>query len=532
MDFSIPDWVEHGEKTTRGLDLVGLRNPVQNIVVELLNGVTTITPSVRYLSIRAMTARAYVKAQLPDNSTLFREFSAKLEAAVAIGNLLVDPRITGVLGSTKAALIISEAPAEIELERLVEQLAINIYTGPSEQLDISYLDATAVPGLTSEIGLELTEELIGHCATTDFGKRILAGDVSGRIPFGELGEFGEKVYLAGFAEAERTRLINAIIPVAPTEKHKTRTQTYLLLLRLAERLKRPPTEDDVIRAALDGSIGLPVLEEILDGWLAFTVRDAIAAGHEYVLQEVTRELEIRGRVLYPANELISAILSRNDEVAQPLINLKIFSLGESVHSLSVREVFDRVIAATSLGTSVRSGLTRWNDGLDELDLFRQIQAKPTRAGALALLPIVWMMAMRRTSNDDRGAFTDLLSRGGKMRLSVGGYITPTLTGYLESDASFLVFAAELAAITVRQHLRIAWRRFEQDSSKLIAVINTESDRWSFRSRFDAGRASSRIAQAVSWLEQLGLIGPDGLTDLGAEHSMKVIASLENEGENV
>ncbi|MBK7708766.1 MAG: hypothetical protein IPJ30_24195 [Acidobacteria bacterium] len=90
MDFSIPDWVEHGEKTTRGLDLVGLRNPVQNIVVELLNGVTTITPSVRYLSIRAMTARAYVKAQLPDNSTLFREFSAKLEAAVAIGNLLVD----------------------------------------------------------------------------------------------------------------------------------------------------------------------------------------------------------------------------------------------------------------------------------------------------------------------------------------------------------------------------------------------------------------------------------------------------------
>ena len=42
-----PEWVNSGAVITGGLDLLGLRLPVQFIGGTLLDGVTTVTPSVR-----------------------------------------------------------------------------------------------------------------------------------------------------------------------------------------------------------------------------------------------------------------------------------------------------------------------------------------------------------------------------------------------------------------------------------------------------------------------------------------------------
>ena len=44
-----PEWVDSGAVLTDGLDLLGLRLPVQTIGGSLLDGVTTVTPSVRYI---------------------------------------------------------------------------------------------------------------------------------------------------------------------------------------------------------------------------------------------------------------------------------------------------------------------------------------------------------------------------------------------------------------------------------------------------------------------------------------------------
>jgi len=43
-----PEWIENGATPTGGLDLLGLRIPVQTIGLSLLNGVTTVIPSIRY----------------------------------------------------------------------------------------------------------------------------------------------------------------------------------------------------------------------------------------------------------------------------------------------------------------------------------------------------------------------------------------------------------------------------------------------------------------------------------------------------
>ena len=55
MSPSAPSWVDFAPKSERGLDLLGLRFPVQTIGLSLLNVVTTIAPKVRYLSFRTLS---------------------------------------------------------------------------------------------------------------------------------------------------------------------------------------------------------------------------------------------------------------------------------------------------------------------------------------------------------------------------------------------------------------------------------------------------------------------------------------------
>ena len=68
-----PDWVDIGADVIRGLDLLGLRLPVQTLGYGLLNGVTTITPSIRYLSLHAWIVHGYAQSRGPDRWDDFRD---------------------------------------------------------------------------------------------------------------------------------------------------------------------------------------------------------------------------------------------------------------------------------------------------------------------------------------------------------------------------------------------------------------------------------------------------------------------------
>lgn len=54
-----PTWVDLFRDPQPGLDLTGLRAVAQVISGELLDGISTVTPSVRYLSLRAWIVNAY-----------------------------------------------------------------------------------------------------------------------------------------------------------------------------------------------------------------------------------------------------------------------------------------------------------------------------------------------------------------------------------------------------------------------------------------------------------------------------------------
>ena len=56
-----PTWVETG-KFSDGLDLLGLRQPVQAIGGKLLDGITSVTPNIRYLSVICWLIHRYAEA--------------------------------------------------------------------------------------------------------------------------------------------------------------------------------------------------------------------------------------------------------------------------------------------------------------------------------------------------------------------------------------------------------------------------------------------------------------------------------------
>lgn len=187
-----PSWVESGAELVSGLDLLGLRNPVQNLGLEVLTGITTITPTVRYVSLRAWIARRYALARLQDSWKAFREFAGRVEAAIAIGNLIADRQSSGLVGFEGAMPLLESNSDPLELKSLVKQLAVAIYAGPSEQLGISFASDSRVPGLTAERGIPLAEAVEEILGKTAFAKALLSNPRISVFKRSALEELGTK----------------------------------------------------------------------------------------------------------------------------------------------------------------------------------------------------------------------------------------------------------------------------------------------------------------------------------------------------
>ena len=170
-----PEWVNSGANPVHGLDLLGLRLPVQVLGNALFNGVTTITPSVRYLSVLCWTIHVYGNARRPDSWEEFTEFAARVEAAVAVGNMLVDDTIVGIIGATEARKFAGAEDDPIALRKLVSQLATSIYSNPSEQLGLTVSRGDSFPGLTRERGLVLAGVFSDSSMSTALGRELSKG---------------------------------------------------------------------------------------------------------------------------------------------------------------------------------------------------------------------------------------------------------------------------------------------------------------------------------------------------------------------
>jgi DNA-binding transcriptional ArsR family regulator len=529
-----PSWVDSGPGQGRGYDLLGLRLPAQAISYDLLDGVTTITPTVRYLAIRAWIAHSYAQAGRPSDGETFREFAAGVEAAVAYGNLLNDFNRGGVLGKTKAKRVISSGDGTLPLLPLVGQIGVQVYGGPSSQLLLQDSEESVIPRLTRERGVPLAEGLAGRVSGCELGRIFNAGVCPGAASREPLTEFGRLVDVADIPEPEAALICAAILPERPLPVELPRVATNAMLLSVAGALGRTPTVDDIFRVVADPDTSLqPTLRPTLDGWLYYLVRDTLAYCHEAVLDQVIRELESRGgdRKQVTSEEVVAALVAAADEHALALKKLGLLAGGESPQALTFSEVGERVRATTVDRVEAGDrGPARWRGGLTELAVISAVRA--AGAGALALLPVSWLLALERAAYDPSAVeeTSDPLSRQGWARVGLRQVIDPAVRAFHSADRAYRDVMFELARRTVDQHLRVAWARWSQDPKRDVALLLADGGLWSSRRRkFRAGRTNSRLGVSLSWLRQLRLIDERGLTPTGSAALGRALAVLEAVG---
>lgn len=527
----VPGWVESGAAEISGLDLLGLRAPVMRIGNALLDGITTITPSVRYLSFITWVTWLYWKHSGIDKRKSYLEFARRVEAAIGLGNLAFDSEVTGLIGADGARDALDD-PTGVPLNIKVLALASNVYSGPAEQLGLLATQGDAeVPHLTRQRGLPMAEAIDTALRATALGRQLSDGELPERVPREVLRAFGEVAHMRSFADAEREILLDALLPTAPRSPiERNRLMSYTAFLARAAKGQVSREYRAILATAISTKRELAnVLEDVLDGWVLYLVRDSLAVAHEHALAALIDGLprpENGGPVWVAPVDVVRAALRDAASLEAVLQDLDLLSPGEPWESLTFRELEARVKRATTDAETVERGLRRWVGGITEEDLIRVTMR--SGAGAPVTLPIAWLLAARRAGPGlaERMPEFAALSREGHSRLGMEQAIVPAIERFRRADLPLADVVAELLTWTVEQHLRTAWARLAVDPRKDVALLLVDGNRWAYRKDYRPGQTDDRLRQVDNWLRQLGLRDGEALTDLGRqtlERGLKVLA---------
>lgn len=530
MSQPAPDWVSFDAENATGLDLLGLRAPVQLISNELFNGVTTITPKLRYLSVITWIIWRYYAAKLPDARPSFIEFAAAQEAMVVMANRFSDRTATNLVGVTEADIALDTGKNRLPLRRLAKNIAFNAYIASSRQLGLTHASGSGLSRLSEERGAPLAKEFDKIIGASAYGARLTKKPRIDSISREDLEELSAKLSLEKIPQGERNILVDVLMPSDPVSSAETnRLKNYTLLLWLSREKQGFIDESDLFMAAQVRPNTLPgCLASIADGWLGYLVRDLLAVCHESVFDGVMWQVDVMSsarRSPALSAQVIAALMDETSEKDAALRELRLLRAGESVSTLSFRTVHARVQRACRKDETIANGLRRWSGGLSEIDVY-ELSLKSHDA-ALALLPVAWCLASQRIvdSHEKTPLQDKLLSLGSLFQIGIAAVIMPKLEEFIRDDRTFLSVIIELADRSVQQHLRVAWKRFSTPGGKDVSVLVADMETWSRNNRFQAGRTNSRLWVALEWLFQLRLTNETGLSPKGEQTLQRSLKAL-------
>lgn len=532
LNYTLPKWVENETNLVGGLDLLGLRNVAQTISNHCLNGITTISPQIRYLCLRSWFIKMYEQCNLPDNYSSFIDFSAKLEGTVAIGTVLYNPNITGVVGGTLATEIIENSDKEINIQRLVQQLVLNMYTGPSIDLGICFNRDSGITGLTRERGIPLADSVMQKSKDLKIIRKILKNKKIETFDIEELKEIGELLNIQNIPSDEIELLIDIIIPskASPAGWHNDirRIATYTFLLQLINDQGSIPSIENFFTIVSNQNTKFQhYLSEVINGWQCYLIRDAIAVGHEKILENVVEELKASNKLKVDRKNIIENIINNTNSLADELIEIGIINDVGEFDELRILDVYNRLKTITRKSNKSIDGISRWSNKLINESAFIE-QLMSNNRSAISLLPIIWLISYFRLSNKSNNSIhsINLLSRGGWGRIGLKEVIFPTIKKWKKNNPLFTQVIAELIDRTVDQHVRIAWSRTAIDVNKDVSVMNVDANQWQYSKDFEGGRTAPRLKEAMGWLKQLQLIDDRGITSDGKDILNRGYKSLE------
>jgi len=533
MTVPVPDWVSFEADKTGGLDLLGLRAPVQQIGTLLFDGVTTVTPRLRYMSVLSWIVWRYAQAELPEKRSSFFEFAAAQESVFVMANRLKSRTVTQLVGAEGADDELNIARKRLALKRLTKNIAFNIYVASSRQLNLTRQADSGLNQLSEERGEALAKAFDKTLESSAYGARLARKPTTDRISRDELDELAVPWSVVSIPRGERDILMDVVIPSKPVDAAEWRRLShYALLLWLTQTYERPVDEDDGFELAQHPPHELPAcLAATVGGWLAYVVRDCLAVCHEAVfgavMRQVDRDCAARSAPAL-ANGVVGALVASAPEKDEALRAFRILKKGETSDGLSFRAVFERVRALCRKGRVEANGLARWEGGLSETELYNY--AASSDDAAVALLPVAWCLALERAPGGDTGKAGkyDLSGAGGLFQIGIDAVVRPKVQEFLRGDLGYHAVMAELVTRTVQQHLRVAWKRFSAPRGKDVSVLIADTEAWSRNNGFRPGRTASRLSVALDWLGQLHLTSEDGLTKAGEAVLKRALKALERQ----
>jgi hypothetical protein len=534
-----PQWVDDGASFGEGLDLLGLRQPVQRIGGKLLDGITSITPKLRYLSIRTWLLHEYISTEppRPDSHGQFVDFASRVEAAIAIGNLLVHPNTTNVVGAREAQRLIHSDADPIEFDALVKIPAVRLYVGPSEQLALTQFRSPKVSYLDEAYGVSIAAAVGEQLEDSPLLGRIRSPGLLARATREELQEIGRSLWIDELSPGERSVFLEVLFPTAPGASASRRMATYGLLLSIADEKDAPPRDGrldgDLLRLARSPeATNREPFVEVLNGWLLYQVRDAIAVSHEAVLAAIYSALRDQapsgsGQGV-STDALISATAGRIGEVSAALVELDLTTVDEAIERVTVEELYSRVGSATRHERVAIEGVNRWTGGLEEPDAARA--AWSSSGGAFAGCLISWMLADMRVGELVRAAPLAYPLLSSPSRLGLRQVVLPDLDEWMSQGITVGEALHALGRRTIDQHLSTVWTRLGQGSGRPQDVsLFYEDDGLLFPqgkyTAYSGGRPVTRLPEAIGWLGQLGLIDDSGITSSGRRILDRIVSSL-------
>lgn len=521
-----PSWVDTKAVIADGLDLLGVRQPVQVIGGSLLNGITSVTPKIRYLSFSCWLLHRYAEAGLPDCYKDFSSFAERAEAALVMGNLLANGWIAGLVGPVHSQRRLKESESEaISLEPVAHTPAVDIYLIAGAQLGLFRLRDDLAPQLVEDRGLPLAMAMKRILKSVPFAHTLTSSCPPEMATRRELESLGRALPMNTISKHELALLGDSVIPVKPSNSELPRVATYASLLSLANELKREPGEFEFLNAATHSTgFSDPLLANCADAWLAYGIRDMLAVAHECLFHEMLDEINRQGgerpTPVVPT-AVISTLLSRADDFLAVLIRLGLADLKDNIEELSGAELVRRVASATNKQRTLRNGLFRWDGPLSETALIET--ARSISHGQAMIVMVAWIVASRRVSSDpeELNVQLALLASEEDRRVGVFRVVIKSVSDWADDGVSVIDLCAKLMLFTMQQHLNIAWLRMKTDLKRDLALLTLDEGKWKPRGKQIAlGRTGSRIDQAIGWVRQLGWVDEHGLTTSGRAYASR------------
>lgn len=499
-----PEWTETPEK--RGLDPLGLQVSGIALYQDLLPGISNVTLRIRYYGLYAWLTDTYARRSGSTDPIEFRRWVRRTEALYALTASTAggETGVAGVEWATNTIAGLSDE-ATIDFRPGTETTGSNLYlSNPLGVYGGAYASQLVEMGFlaqherfdflapTPDLGRPLAASFRDSLGA-DLEGLLIASVEDGLVRHADLARLSSMLpskIAEGSREAEI--YISALFAQGedPEPRALSRRRSLQLILAVAGRLKRLPRPDDVRWAMFNsppGDFG-PELEPERLRWEAYQTHDLLQLAYAGFLRLAVERLRQEGAGLTFAD----------------LVDGTAMALCATVPGAG----------DISWGTYTAAA-----DGADLMPLERLLSrlpahSMPPEASQAALIMVAALQARVAARNDLAAEIEaqfppvgpSTFARSIKSELA---FLSARLNAALHDLARDL-----LADRVLRRHSQVAMLKFARQRDYTFLFETTDA-RLRYRASYAPVLTTPRLGPAITFLQDLGLLGPDGLTTSGA-----------------